>query len=132
VRRIVLGASLVLALCIPAAAMAMPNQSSIQIRHHHRRYQPKPAYSYGVASWYEDGGQTASGWHSYYGFATCGSSGPCFSFGTRVQFCYHGRCVVAVADDHGPYVYGRNFDLNQNTAAALGFGGVATVAYRVL
>jgi len=27
----------------------------------------------------------------------------------------------------GPYVEGRDWDLNQNTAAALGFGGVGTV-----
>ena len=40
-----------------------------------------------------------------------------------------GRTVVATVDDRGPYVGGRTFDLNQNTAAALGFAGVGTVGY---
>jgi rare lipoprotein A (peptidoglycan hydrolase) len=35
--------------------------------------------------------------------------------------------VTATVDDRGPYVGGRDWDLNQNTAAALGFGGVGTV-----
>jgi rare lipoprotein A (peptidoglycan hydrolase) len=35
--------------------------------------------------------------------------------------------VTAVVDDRGPYVGGREWDLNQNTARALGFGGVGTV-----
>ena len=30
-------------------------------------------------------------------------------------------------DDRGPYVGGREWDLNQNTAGALGFNGVASV-----
>ncbi len=83
-------------------------------------------------SWYNDAGTTASGTHSYYGFATCGSGGgPCLAFGTRVEFCDNG-CIVGVADDHGPYVSGRMFDLNQNIAAAIGFAGLGTVQYRIL
>jgi rare lipoprotein A (peptidoglycan hydrolase) len=80
-----------------------------------------------VASWYEDGGQTASGFHASYGFASL-----ILGFGTRVDFCYHGRCVVGTDDDHGPYVGGRTFDLNQNLAGALGFDGVDTVLWRVV
>ena len=49
---------------------------------------------------------------------------PC---GTHVTFSYGGRTVVATVDDRGPYVGGRTWDLNQNTAAALGFAGVGTV-----
>ena len=49
---------------------------------------------------------------------------PC---GTQVTFRYGGRTVTAVVDDRGPYVGGREWDLNQNTAAALGFDGVDTV-----
>lgn len=74
------------------------------------------------ASWYDDAGSTACGFHAYYGVAN--KSLPC---GTRVTFMYGGRKVNAVVDDRGPYVQGRNWDLNQNTAAALGFGGVDTV-----
>lgn len=75
-----------------------------------------------VASWYADGGTTACGFHAYYGVANL--SLPC---GARVTFSYGGRRVTATVDDRGPYVGGRQWDLNQNTAAALGFGGVGTV-----
>jgi rare lipoprotein A (peptidoglycan hydrolase) len=37
------------------------------------------------------------------------------------------REVTATVDDRGPFVGGRTWDLNQNTAAALGFGGVGSV-----
>jgi rare lipoprotein A len=75
-----------------------------------------------VASWYNDGGTTGCGFHATYGVAN--KSLPC---GTRVTFSYGGRTVVATVDDRGPYVGGRTWDLNQNTAAALGFAGVDTV-----
>ena len=79
-------------------------------------------FNQSTASWYEDGGTTACGFHSYYGVANL--SLPC---GTHVRFSYGGRTVTATVDDRGPYVGGREWDLNQNTAAALGFGGVAPV-----
>jgi hypothetical protein len=75
-----------------------------------------------VASWYNDGGNTACGFHAYYGVAN--KVLPC---GTKVTFTYGGRTVTATVDDRGPFVAGREWDLNQNTAGALGFGGVATV-----
>jgi len=75
-----------------------------------------------VASWYDDGGSTACGFHAYYGVAN--RDLPC---GTQVTFFSGGRTVTATVDDRGPYVDGRDWDLNQNTAAALGFGGVGTV-----
>jgi hypothetical protein len=79
-------------------------------------------YHQTVASWYYDGGTTACGFHAYYGVANL--SLPC---GARVSFSSGGRTVQAVVDDRGPYVGGRTWDLNQNTASALGFGGVGTV-----
>ncbi|HTX29998.1 MAG TPA: septal ring lytic transglycosylase RlpA family protein [Solirubrobacteraceae bacterium] len=75
-----------------------------------------------TASWYDDAGTTACGFHATYGVANL--SLPC---GTHVTFRYGGRTVTATVDDRGPYVGGREWDLNQNTAAALGFAGVATV-----
>lgn len=74
------------------------------------------------ASWYNDGGSTACGFHAYYGVAS--RTLPC---GSQVTFRLGGRTVTATVDDRGPYVYSRDFDLNQNTAAALGFGGVGSV-----
>jgi len=79
-------------------------------------------YTPTVASWYDDGGQTACGFHAYYGVAN--KTLPC---GTKVTFDYNGRSVTATVDDRGPFVPGRDWDLNQNTAGALGFGGVGTV-----
>jgi rare lipoprotein A len=75
-----------------------------------------------VASWYEDAGNTACGFHAYYGIAN--KSLPC---GTKVTFRSGSRTVVATVDDRGPFVAGRTYDLNQNTAGALGFAGVGTV-----
>jgi rare lipoprotein A (RlpA)-like double-psi beta-barrel protein len=79
-------------------------------------------FSQSTASWYDDGGATACGFHATYGVANL--SLPC---GTKVTFVYNGRSVTATVDDRGPYVGGREWDLNQNTAGALGFGGVANV-----
>jgi hypothetical protein len=76
----------------------------------------------GLASWYDDAGTTACGFHAHYGVANRGL--PC---GTQVSFFSGGRTVTATVDDRGPYVGGREWDLNQNTARALGFGGVGTV-----
>jgi hypothetical protein len=75
-----------------------------------------------VASWYYDAGDTACGFHATYGVAN--KTLPC---GTKVTLSYGGRTVVATVDDRGPYVYGRTFDLNQNTARYLGMWGVGRV-----
>ncbi len=72
-------------------------------------------YREAEASWYSDGGNTACGFHAYYGVAN--RTLPC---GTKVALRYNGRSVTAIVDDRGPYVGGRDWDLNQNTAAALG------------
>jgi rare lipoprotein A len=79
-------------------------------------------YREAMASWYNDGGTTGCGFHAFYGVAN--RTLPC---GSKVSFVHDGRSVTATVDDRGPYVGGREFDLNQNTAAALGFGGVGTV-----
>jgi rare lipoprotein A len=75
-----------------------------------------------VASWYDDAGSTACGFHAAYGVAN--RALPC---GSKVAFHFHGRTVHAVVDDRGPYVGGRDWDLDQSTAAALGFAGVESV-----
>jgi rare lipoprotein A len=75
-----------------------------------------------LASWYQDAGNTACGFHA--GLGVANRSLPC---GTKVTFQYGGRSVTAVVDDRGPYAGGREWDLNQTTAAALGFAGVGTV-----
>jgi rare lipoprotein A len=80
-------------------------------------------YQPAVASWYYDAGlATGCGFNAAYGVAN--TSLPC---GTKVQFKYGGRTVMATVDDRGPYVSGRTWDLGQSTRAALGFEGVGTV-----
>lgn len=79
-------------------------------------------YSPVVVSWYDDAGSTACGFHAGDGVAS--RTLPC---GTRIHFRNGDHSVTATVDDRGPYVYSREFDLNQNTAAALGFDGVGTV-----
>jgi rare lipoprotein A len=79
-------------------------------------------YSATVVSWYDDAGQTGCGFHAVDGVAS--RTLPC---GTQLSFRNGGRTVTATVDDRGPYVGGRSFDLNQNTAAALGFAGVGVV-----
>jgi peptidoglycan lytic transglycosylase len=80
------------------------------------------AFRESLASWYDDGGQTACGFHAYYGVAN--RDLPC---GTQVTFRNGGASVTATVDDRGPFTGGRDWDLNQNTAGALGFGGVGGV-----
>jgi rare lipoprotein A len=75
-----------------------------------------------LASWYYDRGATACGFNAFYGVAN--RTLPC---GTKVQLRLGSRTVTAVVDDRGPYVGGREWDLGQNTAAALGFVGVETI-----
>ena len=81
-------------------------------------------YQPAVASWYYDAGlATGCGFNAQYGVAN--KTLPC---GTKVEFKYGGRTVMATVDDRGPYVDGRTWDLGQSTRAALGFdGGVGTV-----
>ncbi len=80
------------------------------------------AYHESYASWYEDGGATACGFHARYGVAH--RTLPC---GTKVTIRYGGRRVVATVDDRGPFVGGRDWDLNGAVAGALGFGGTGAI-----
>jgi rare lipoprotein A len=108
----------------------VPGQQALRVRFAGDRSNAAAAASAGrvvvlrqsLASWYDDAGTTACGFHAHYGVANL--SLPC---GTRVTFSSGGRKVTATVDDRGPYVGGREWDLNQNTAAALGFGGVGAV-----
>ncbi len=75
-----------------------------------------------LVSWYEDFGSNACGFHAAHGVAN-----RTLACGTKVRFRDGGRTVTATVDDRGPYVYPREFDLDQNTAAALGFHSVGTI-----
>ncbi|MDZ4168353.1 MAG: septal ring lytic transglycosylase RlpA family protein [Coriobacteriia bacterium] len=53
-------------------------------------------------------------------------------FGTRIQFKYKNRLVIAIVNDRGPFIRGRDFDLGPGTARAVGFDGVGQVQYRII
>ncbi len=52
--------------------------------------------------------------------------------GTKIQVMYKGKLVNAEVCDRGPYVEGRELDLQPAVAWALGFDGVGEVEYRVV
>ena len=76
------------------------------------------------------GGRVACKGHWPGGYVVAHKTLPC---GTRVRFLYRGRKVTARVWDRGPYVAGREFDLDVRVQRALGFPyGVASVAYRIV
>lgn len=113
-------------LALPASGLAESIRSMHPRPHSNmtafRPVGPPVIYRQATASWYDDSGSTACGFHARYGVANL--TLPC---GTRVRFIKGRRTVEAVVDDRGPYVGGRRWDLDQSTAAALGFSGVGTV-----
>lgn len=52
--------------------------------------------------------------------------------GTKIQIMYGGKVINATVVDRGPFVAGRDLDLQPAIANGLGFDGVGTVQYRVL
>lgn len=82
-------------------------------RHQHRRHRWRHWHT-AIASWYDDEEPTACGIHYRYGIAHL-----TLACGTRVRLCFHG-CITARVQDRGPYVAGRQFDLNPTTRDAIG------------
>ena len=83
-----------------------------------------------LASYYTDGGGGAcqiADVQSGYRFASLFL--PC---GQMIRMCHGANCVDAQMSDHGPYVEGRTFDLNDNLRAALACGGLCYVTWRRL
>ena len=87
-----------------------------------------------VSSWYGPGFKgaiTASGEpFDPYGYT---AASPYLPFGTRLYVCYQG-CVTVRVNDRGPYVYGRELDLSQAAAEAIGltYAGVDVIDATVL
>lgn len=52
--------------------------------------------------------------------------------GTEIQIVYNGNVVNATVVDRGPFIAGRDIDLQPAPAAALGFDGVDTLQYRIM
>lgn len=85
-----------------------------------------PARAEGVtASWYgaaHHGKRTALGERFDMRARTCAHRS--LPFGTRLEVCRNGRCVVCRVNDRGPYVPGRGLDLSHAVARAIGLDRV--------
>lgn len=53
-------------------------------------------------------------------------------FGTKVEFSYKGKTVIATVRDRGPFVSGREFDFGPGIARSLHMYSVANVQYRIV
>lgn len=88
-----------------------------------------------VASWYGPGfagARTASG-EPFNPDADTAAS-PWLPFGTRLLVTYlaTGRSVEVTVNDRGPYGAGRELDLSQGAAQAIGLSGVGRVEVQIL
>jgi rare lipoprotein A len=87
--------------------------------------------SHGVASFYTEGTQTASGERYDPGELT--AAHPTLPFGTklRVTNTSTGRSVTVRVNDRGPYVAGRVVDVSYSAASALGMVGAGTAKVKL-
>ena len=89
------------------------------------------ATSYGVASYYAEGTETASG--ENFDPQALTAAHPNLPFGTklRVTNVATGKSVVVRVNDRGPFVPGRIVDVSQSAAAALGMTEQGTAKVKV-
>ena len=90
-----------------------------------RRLGRMTVYRLALASWYGGGGGLACG--GQLTSSTMGVANKTLPCGTMVTLRYGGRSVRVPVVDRGPYVEGREYDLTEATARAVGFGGVGEV-----
>jgi len=86
-----------------------------------------------VASWYGPGftrERMASG--EPYDPNAYSAASRTLRLGTLLRIGYGGRVVTVRVNDRGPYVKGRDLELSQAAAAALGLPGVGTVTVQIL
>jgi rare lipoprotein A len=90
--------------------------------------------SQGIASFYSEGGRTASG--EKFDAHELTAAHPTLPFGTRLRVTNvaTGRSVTVRVNDRGPYVPGRIVDVSYSAANALGMvgGGIAKVRLDVV
>ena len=92
------------------------------LRAAHRPIGPLNVYRLAEVSWYGGGGSLACG--GLLTSSTMGVANKTLPCGTPVTLRYGGRTVRVRVVDRGPYVEGREYDLTEATARALGFEGV--------
>jgi rare lipoprotein A len=90
-----------------------------------------PCASASVASFYGGkfhGRLTANGERFNKHAMTCAHR--TYPFGTRLRVTFHGRSAVCRVNDRGPFIIGRDIDLSEGVARAIGFtlAGVGNVS----
>jgi rare lipoprotein A len=100
----------------------------------HNRAGETPTTSHGIASFYTEGTQTASG--EKFNTHELTAAHPTLPFGTRLRVTNvaTGKSVTVRVNDRGPYVAGRIVDVSQSAAESLGMvgKGVANVKLDVV
>jgi rare lipoprotein A len=100
----------------------------------HNRAGDTPTASHGVASFYTEGTQTASG--EKFNTHELTAAHPTLPFGTRLRVTNvaTGKSVTVRVNDRGPYVAGRVVDVSYSAAESLGMvgKGVANVKLDVV
>ncbi len=93
----------------------------------HERTKETQTASFGLASSYSEGSQTASG--EKFNANELTAAHRTLPFGTRVRVTNHsnGRSVVVTINDRGPFVSGRIIDVTPAAARELGMSGLASV-----
>ena len=85
-----------------------------------------------TASWYGPGfagNTTASG--EVFNPQAMTAAHKTLPFGTQLEVCYN-SCTTVTVNDRGPYSAGRDLDLSQGAAQAIGLSGVDTVDVTIL
>lgn len=83
-----------------------------------------------IASWYDQGKQTANGEKFFPDGLTAAHK--TFPFNTMLRVSYKQKSIVVRINDRGPFIEGRSLDLARGAAKALGCGGVCKVKVTVL
>jgi len=100
----------------------------------HTRVAGQGAGSYGLASFYGEGSETASG--EKFSPNELTAAHPTLPFGTRLRVTNvsNGRSVIVRVNDRGPFVRGRTVDVSSSAAERIGMidQGVAKVKLDVI
>ena len=92
---------------------------------------PTKFASYGLASFYEESGRTASG--EQFDPSALTAAHPTLPFGTRLRVTNlaTGRSVIVRVNDRGPFVPGRIVDVSYSAAKTLGIVGRGTAEVKL-
>jgi len=105
--------------------------SVVRVRHAELSPPPARSASSGLASYYSEGQETASG--ERFDPSELTAAHPSLPFGTRLHVTNvkTGRSVVVRVNDRGPFVHGRLVDVSYSAAQALGMVNAGVVPVKV-